>query len=165
MDQYEVKKILAGEKVENAYKMKILVLYFQKFPVGTCPYVILCGRPQSNKEANNFNDTMFKALSEFCKKTIEAIFLNSSVDNESVDANFFCIELCQFLEGKANHCLITDPNHNTKSFYYQLIKGSCIPLEGIHDINAQMLQVEGISKYLWRLKEFASDIQILKLAS
>ena len=60
---------------------------------------------------------------------------------------------------------ITDTNHNAKSFHYQLIVVSCLPVSGIHFIDAQMLQVSGISKYLWRPKDIVSDLLVLKLAS
>ena len=46
LDQDKVNIILAGEKVEKAYELKTAVIYFQKYSVGTFPYVILCGRPQ-----------------------------------------------------------------------------------------------------------------------
>ena len=97
LEQDEVKNILAGEKVEKAYELKTAVLYFQQCLVVTCPYVIFLGRIQSSNEANNFNNTVFKACAEFCEKTREAIFLNSDVDGVGVDAHFFCRELCKFL--------------------------------------------------------------------
>ena len=89
MYQDEVKDILAGEKVEKAYDLKTSVLSFQTCPVGTCPYVILCVRPQTSNEANHFNDTVVKACAEFCKKTREAIFKNLDVDGVSVHAHLF----------------------------------------------------------------------------
>ena len=45
LDQVEVKNILAGEKVEKVYELKTALLYSHKCPVGTCPYVIISGRP------------------------------------------------------------------------------------------------------------------------
>ena len=80
LDQYEVNNIPAGEKFYKAYDLKIAVLYFQQFPVGTFPYDIICGRPQSKYEANDFNDTVINACAEFCENTKEAIFINSAVD-------------------------------------------------------------------------------------
>ena len=72
--------------------MKTAVLYFQQFPVGTFPYDIICGRPQSKYEANDFNDTVINACAEFCENTKEAIFMNSAVDGVSVDA-YFSVEI------------------------------------------------------------------------
>ena len=45
LDQDEVKNIISGEKVEKAYELNTAVLSFQKFPVGTFPYVVVFGRP------------------------------------------------------------------------------------------------------------------------
>ena len=83
----------------------------------------------------------------------------------SVDAHFFRRELCKFLEVKANHFSITYPNHNAKILRYHIIEGSCLPVTGIDVIGAQMLQVAGIYRDLWRPKDFAFDLLILKLAS
>ena len=88
LEQDEVKNILASEKVKKTHDLKTAVLSFHQFPVVTCPYVILCGRPHSNNEAKNFNDTVAKACSEFCKKNIEVIFLNSAVNGVRVYAHF-----------------------------------------------------------------------------
>ena len=82
----------------------------------------------------------------------------------SVDSHFSRRELCKFLEGKENHLLITDPNHNVKILHYKLIGGSCISFAGINVIDAQMLQVAGISKDLWRPKYFEFYLLVLKLA-
>ena len=82
-----------------------------------------------------------------------------------VNAHFFRRELYKLLEGKANNFLITDPNQNAKSLRYQLIEGSCLPVVGIRVIDSQMLQVAGISKDLWRPKDFAFDILVLRLDS
>ena len=60
---------------------------------------------------------------------------------------------------------IADPNNNANSLRYKLIGGSCLLVASIHDIDAQMLQVSGISKDLWRPKYFVSDLLVLKLAS
>ena len=79
--------------------------------------------------------------------------------------HIFCRELCKSLEGKSDHFSTTDPDHNDKLLFYHIIVGSCLPVAGIHVIDAQMLQVSGISKNLWRPKDFASDILVLKLAS
>ena len=91
--------------------------------------------------------------------------MDSDVGGVIVDAHFVHRELCKFLEGKSNHLLITDLNHNARILLYQLIGCSCLPVSGIHDIDPQMLQVYEISKDLWRPKDFASYLLVLKLDS
>ena len=91
--------------------------------------------------------------------------MNSAVYDVRKDAHFFSKDICKFLEVKSNHFSITDTNNNAKSLCCHLIEVSCLQVSGIHVIDAQMLQVFSISNYLWRLKDFASDILVLNLDS
>ena len=91
--------------------------------------------------------------------------MNLDVDGVSVYAHFSRIEFCTFLEGKTHHFSTNDPNHNSKILHYQLIGGSFLLFSGIHIIDSQTLQAAEASKDLWRTRDFAYYLLVLKLAS
>ena len=52
-----------------------------------------------------------------------------------------------------------------KSWRYQIVGGSCAVTIGTCVLDANILQLSGISADLWRPIDFASDLLVLKLAS
>ena len=56
-----LKKCNDGECGEKAAEIKICVISFQQTPPGTCPYLILCGLPQSINHNNDWTDGIIKS--------------------------------------------------------------------------------------------------------
>ena len=70
-----------------------------------------------------------------------------------------------FLRGHQNHVGLVDTNHNTKNFRYQGIGGSCVVIMGDHVLDPALLPLAGVAQELWRVKDWASDLVVLRLAS
>ena len=75
--------------------------------------------------------------------------------------------LCNFLSGSINHSGATDPNHNTKSWRYQIIAdgGTVGCTLDQYMVDAYLLRLVGISMELIRSNDFASDLLPLKIFS
>ena len=50
-----------GKCGEKATEIKICVISFQQTPPGICPYLILCGLPQSTNHNNDWTDGIIKS--------------------------------------------------------------------------------------------------------
>ena len=74
--------------------------------------------------------------------------------------------LRSFLRGEISHSAHTDTNHNMKNGRYQyIIGGNSVKTIGKTLIDTGLLKSAGVSQDLWRVKDFASDLLVLKLAS
>ena len=70
------------------------------------------------------------------------------------------------MEGKSSFTGLTDPNHNVKNGQYQMvIGGNTCKTIGHAIIDAGLLPIGKVPQDLWRIKDFASDLLVLKLAS
>ena len=70
-----------------------------------------------------------------------------------------------FLKGMGIHVGLIDSNHNQKNFWYQFLGGSCVVWLGWYPIDADLFRIAGVSMLYWRIKDFASDLLVLRLAS
>ena len=49
-------EIKESDAIEKAVEIKVSVVIFKNFSTGKHPCVMICGRPQSNNEVNDFRD-------------------------------------------------------------------------------------------------------------
>ena len=70
-----------------------------------------------------------------------------------------------FLRGNKNHISLVDTNHDTKNFQCQGIGGSCVVIMGNHVLDPSLLLLTGFAQELWRVRDWASDLVELRLAS
>jgi len=126
----EVKAILDGTsrdygEIPKATEIKVAVMSFQSSPDGVPVYEIVAARPQSNNESNDFVKDMEKAASAAMALTgvHGSSFLNTAVDGVSCESRNVQESTCDFLSCKSNHTGTTDPNHNCKSWRYQIVAG------------------------------------------
>jgi hypothetical protein len=69
------------------------------------------------------------------------------------------------LPGEQHDAAYTDCNHNAKSIRYQLIGGSGSVLIGYFHLDVGILSDVGVPEKCWRVKDYANDSLVLKLAS
>ena len=60
---------------------------------------------------------------------------------------------------------LIDTNHNVKNTRYQVIGGSSVVWMGGYILDPELLRIAGVENLLWRVKDFASDLLVLKLCS
>jgi len=60
---------------------------------------------------------------------------------------------------------LIDTNHNAKNFRYQFLGASSAVWIGHIVFDTELFRLAGVSKLLWRVKDFASDLLVLELAS
>ena len=164
-EQNEILNILKDKNIPRAEELKVAVITFQRVPSGVCPFYVLGARCQSVNESNNFNESMVEICEQYQQEKNQGELISCAADGVSVDGEFLRKTLFNFLDGKTNISGVVDSNHNTKSFRYQLIGGSCVMIMGNHIIDPELLRLSGVSKELWRISDFASDLLPLKLAS
>jgi len=170
-DKDAIKLILEGKdpiigKIKAASEVKVTVMSFQHSPPGVPPTEIVAALPQSNNESNDFIVSMETAAMAASRSGL-ARFTNFCVDGVSVEARHVMLAICLFLSEKANHLGSTDPNHNMKSWRYQVVAGGGTEgnTVGKFMLDADHLRLSGVSTDLWRPKDFASDLLVLRLLS
>eukprot|EP00957_Ditylum_brightwellii_P076131 5787452-Ditylum_brightwellii.AAC.1 len=114
----------------------------QHVPKGTCPYFVICGWPRTINEQSEIGQIVAQAGIESCnalqKEGRDVLLLNTAVDN---------------------------PNHNAKNSWYQMIGGSWAIVMGFYVLGLWLLNMPGVSQELWRVKDYASGLLILRLSS
>ena len=143
----------------------MVVVTLQQVTKGICPYLTLCGHPQTCNKESSFNNNVVTALTKNCRKEKDMELLNIAFDGVSCNADFVCYELFKFMEGKSIHLGITDTNHNFNNFRYQIIGGYGCAIIGKCIIDPELLCLADVNKDLWRINDYASDFLVLKLAS
>ena len=93
-------------------------------------------------------------------------FLNEANDGVSSDEKFVRQTLLEFLKGHSSFTAMTDLNHNVKNFRYQeIISGNKMKTIGNTFVDTELLNLANIAKELVYIKDFASDLLVLRLAS
>ena len=91
--------------------------------------------------------------------------MSVAADGVGCDRQFILGKLVAFLCGNSNHVGLVDSNHNAKNFHYMVVGGSCVLMIGNYVIDPQLLVLAKVANDLWRVKDWASDNLVLKLAS
>ena len=104
-----------------ASEVKVAVATFQCVPKGTCPYIILAGRPQKKNENSSFNDDCLQACLEYAKDNNHVLFLNSANDGVSCDSEFVRSAITDFLSGAIDHPAHQKVRSWTKSIIISVI--------------------------------------------
>ena len=139
---------------------------FQHSPPGVPKTEIIAALPQGSNDSNNFVKEM-EASSEAAARSSNGRFVNFCVDGVSAESRHVWMALCLFLSCKSNHTGSTDPNHNMKSWRYQIVAGGGIfgCTVGWYMVDSDLLRLAGVSMNLLRPQDFASDLMVLKLFS
>ena len=169
----DVRKILMGTSeefgnIKTATEVKVAVMSFQRSPKGIPPFEVVAARPQSNNESNDFVKAMEKVATAVALRSGgRARFANFSVDGVSCESEHVYLAIFNFLSSKSNHIGNTDPNHNAKSWRYQIVAGGGILgcTVGKYVVDVYYLRVAGVALELWRPNDFASDLPVARLTS
>jgi hypothetical protein len=162
----DIVSLLGNPDYTAADEVKVALVTFQFVPAKHSPYFVIAGRPQSKNLNSDFNDVVTDACSEWCLSTSKARLLNTSNDGVSSDSVFVWQQIIQFLLGEQQHSSSTDTNHNMKNGrYHFLIGGNTLTCAGRFIIDPFLLVVAGVSEDLWRIKDFSSDLLVLRLCS
>lgn len=166
MTEEEVKsKLDPSSDVERAKELKVAVVTIQNPGIGKSPFFVLAAQPQSINMVSDFNKDVTSVVSSLCKREGTASLVSVAADGVGCDARFIQGQLVSFLRGNNNHVALVDTNHNTKNFRYQGIGGSCVVIMGNHVLDPALLPLAGVAEELWRVKDWASDLVVLRLAS
>ena len=162
----ELQKLIESNKKDLASEVKVAVVTFQSVPPGTCPFLIIAGRPQKNNQTTDFNEMVLNARIQYTQENQQASFISAANDGVSCDSKFVRSTIIRFLKGDIDQTGLTDPNHNIKNFRYQsIIGGNSIATIGNHCVDSGLLLVADVPEELWRVSDFASDLRVLRLAS
>jgi hypothetical protein len=133
---------------------------FKNCPPGVSPLEIVGARPQTSNETSSFTeDAVAAAIVATSLKTPSSniFFTNYAVDGVAAESHDVMRSICRFLDGKSKYLASVDNKHNAKSDRYQLIGGSCVAFIGEHIIDCDLLRQAGVTKDLWRVRDYASD--------
>ena len=94
-------KHINKDKSDNrASEVKIAVICMQCAPEGFSPYFVICGRPQSINESNNFAYEVIDSVDKVCKELDNTVLLNCAVDGVSCEASWCRSQVDKYLVGK-----------------------------------------------------------------
>ena len=154
----DIAKILLDENKRKAEEIKVCVISFQNAPKQTRAFYAVAARPQTKSESSNFTSDMIKAA-----MATRGRLLNVAMDG--LDASEVRDVLIKFLHGESNVCAATDINHNAKNIRGQMFGGALSTYIGDYFIDTGLLSLAGCHHELYRIKDFASDLLVLRLAS
>jgi len=81
------------------------------------------------------------------------------------ESSFVAKGLLLFLEGSSDAVHYLDPNHVAKALRNQIVLGSSLLCVGSHHVDPGLLLLAGVDLDLVRVRDFASDLSVLKLCS
>jgi hypothetical protein len=158
-------KLLPDSDIERADEIKVAVLSVQNTKKGKPCFAVLVGQPQTINVASSFNESVAMVVDRVAKETGMFQLASVSADGVGCDNKGMMYTLLSFLRGKKRYVGMIDPNHNAKNHRYQILGGSSSTWIGNYIIDGKLLRLAGVSQLLWRVKDFASDLLVLKLAS
>jgi len=163
----EVKKLLDPDSsIVKAKEVKVAVVSFQYPGRRHSPYYVLGARPQGLNAASDFNEKVTNVCLDVAKESgYKTRLVAVAADGVSVEEKWIMSNLVLFLDGKVNFVSLVDTNHNCKNFRYQFLGYSCCLIMGSHMVNCNLLSLAGISEDIWRVKDWASDLVVLRMAS
>jgi hypothetical protein len=168
VDQFNDK---GNKEMKFAAEIKNGTLSFQTMrKPGLNPYLQLMARPQTKNEPSSFNDdfsaALKKAESLLREEGWNVSFIGTANDGVSCDSQFVNRSLLNFLRGRQSHSSHTDTNHNVKNSRYQLVIGGNTPsIIGPYVVDPGLLKKADIPNDLYRVKDFACDLLVLRLTS
>ena len=167
MSEEDVKAKLdpTSSDIIKADEIKVCVVSIQNPAVQKSPLFVLAGQPQTINAVTMFNDLVTKTVEKSALDNPRLDLVSVSADGVGCDNKWVCRQLILFLEGRSRHTGIVDTNHNEKNGRYQRIGGSSVKWLGGHIVDPDMLRRAGVSEDLWRIKDFASDLLVLRLYS
>ena len=153
------------DPIELATEIKIAVISFQNLPKHLSPMAIVAARPQGNNETSSFTKDVCEAA-RLVERDLDYVrFTNFATDGVSVETLDILQTLCEFLDGKINHCAAVNNKHNVKNDRYQFIGGSNAAVMGNYYIDTNLLLMAKVSIELIAPKDFASDKKVEQLFS
>ena len=96
---------------------------------------------------------------------LEVYLPNFAVDGVSCESSHVWITICKFLSSECNHIGSTYPNHNGKSWRYQIIAsgGDEIVSLGSYMLDTYIFRLSNIAMGIFRPNYFASERLLLEL--
>ena len=92
----------------------------------------------------------------------------ASVAADGVIDEDICImsHLTASLRGEYIFVAVVDTNHNTKNVQYQTyVSYSSVVIMGFHIVDCGLYRISGVAREFWRVKDWASDLLPLEIAS
>ena len=170
MTEDEVKKKLDPKSdIIRADEIKLAVITVQRPKRGACPFFVLAGQPQTINMVSQFNQQITTWVTEACKERSKkgkvTHLASTAADGVGCDNEWVVCQMRLFLKGKGCHVGLIDTNHNQKNFRYQFLGGSCVVWIGWYLFDVELFRIADVSMLYWRIKDFASDLLVLRLAS
>jgi hypothetical protein len=166
LTEEEVKaKLSPKSDIIKADEMKLTVVTLQNPGRGKSPFFVLVGQPQTINESSNFNDQVMKACVTLSDTDKRLYVISVAADGVGCDNSWVVKQLRLFLEGRQRCVGLVDTNHNRKNFLYQFIGASSAVCIGDIIFDTYLFRLAGVGHPLWRVKDFASDLLVLELAS
>lgn len=159
-------KLLPDSDIERADKIKVAILSVQNTKKGKPCFAVSVGQPQSINIASNFNKNMAGVVDHVAKETGMFQLVSVVADGVGCNNKRMCSTFLSFLRCKKRYVGIIDPiQHNAKNHRYQILGKSSSTWIVNYIIAVKLLRLAGVLQLQWRVKDFASDLLILKLAS
>lgn len=110
-----------------------------------------------------FNDVITKLVVEKSKQCAKFDLASIAADRVGCDNHWVNHQLVNFLKGKACHVGLVDTYDKAKSARYQYFGASSATWMGKYIVDPDLLHLACVSIFLLCIKEFASDLLVLKL--
>ncbi|KAI9913330.1 hypothetical protein PsorP6_005485 [Peronosclerospora sorghi] len=123
---------------------------------------LIAARPQSSNECTpEFNTLLESAV----KSNPRVRLLSMAFDGVSSEADYVRDMLVDFLNGRGDTVSVVDLNHVAKPVGSQLIFGSNIVLAGDYLVDPGLLPAANVSKELYQVTDYTSDLLVIRLCS
>ena len=150
-----------------AKEVKLCVMKVQQPGVGKSPTSSLGAFLQGINAKSYFNQQVNNVLLDLFQESNYRVRL-ASVAADGVSVEEICImsHLIAFLRGESIFVAVVDTNHNTKNGQYQTYVGySSVVFMGFHMFDCGLIRIAGVAREFYRVKDWASDLFPLGLAS
>ncbi|KAI9908513.1 hypothetical protein PsorP6_003921 [Peronosclerospora sorghi] len=145
-----------------ASEVKCAVMTVQNASPRNSPMKLFAARPQSTNECTpEFNTLLESAV----KSNPRVRLLYMAFDGVSSEADYVRDILVDVLNGRGDTVSVVYPNHVAKAVPSQLILGSNIVLAGDYLVDQGLLPAANVSKELYQVTDYTSDIFVIRLCS
>ncbi len=164
-EEWITAKLGSDSDIVRANEVKLAVVSVQRTKLSRPCFFTLLGQPQTINMSSTFNDAVTKLVINASKETKMFDLASVCTDGVGCDNKWILEQLYNFLCGKSRYVGSVDTNHNSKNARYQVFGASSAVWIGTTIIDPELLHLAGVAHDLWQVKDFASDLLILKLAS
>ncbi|KAI9895234.1 hypothetical protein PsorP6_019322 [Peronosclerospora sorghi] len=123
---------------------------------------LIAARPQSTNECTPEFNTLLELV---VKSNPRVRLLSMAFGGVSSEADYVRDMLVDILNGRGDTVSVVDPNHVAKAVRSQLIIGCNIVLAGDYLVDPGLLPAANVSKELYQVTDYTSDLLVIRLCS